>query len=202
MKSKGDNDLDYCAMVPPFEISEFDEMTKKEARQHFDWFISQIPDRIRQLKKLHAWSSESNAAPLDFTPASLVALWEWFIPMVEVEPMSPEQIAEELANLPEWMHEEYLKNPSELTVATHSFITDIGIYFGEVFRMVYPELEWGFVTKPKLLYYVNRPIIMLKGSTFEMDPRHLVYIETLKVLDRESNNEGLLELFEIWKEDL
>lgn len=36
-------------MHPPFEIKSFEEMKKKEAQQHFEWYISEIPSRI-QLK--------------------------------------------------------------------------------------------------------------------------------------------------------
>ncbi|MGB6407475.1 MAG: hypothetical protein WBF39_08360 [Planococcus donghaensis] len=192
--------MDYYAMEPPFELRVFEEMTKKEAQQHFDWFVSQIPYRLSQLKKLYIWSTESNIDPLDLSPESLVALWKWFIPRVEIEPKSPEQLSEELANLPEWMHEIHSKNPSELTLATQSLIIDIGIYYGEVFRKEYPEMEWGFVTKPKKIFYVNRPIVTLKETGFEYDPRHMVYIQSLKVLKNETKNEALLGLFNVERE--
>ena len=38
-------------MSPPFEVKEFKDMSKKEAQQHFDWFINEIPNRIKQLKR-------------------------------------------------------------------------------------------------------------------------------------------------------
>ncbi|WP_033541800.1 hypothetical protein [Planococcus sp. CAU13] len=189
--------MNYFAMDPPFEIKEFREMRKREAQQYFDWFISQIPHRLNQLETLYTWSTESGAHPLDFSRESLAALWEWFIPLVESESKSPEQIKKELANLPEWRHKVYLEQSPEFTLATHSFITDICIYFGEVFRKEFPALQWGLVTRPKLLYCVNRPVIVSGGSNFELDPRHLVYIQTLKVQSNKSNNQALLELFDI-----
>ncbi|QHJ70912.1 hypothetical protein [Planococcus halotolerans] len=194
--------MDYYAMEPPFEISEFEVMTKKEAQQHFDWFVSQIPDRLSQLKALYAWSSENDALPLDGSPESLIALWEWFIPLVEAEPKSYEQIAKELAQLPEWVQEAYLENPYEFTLSTHSLINDIGIYFGEVFLKEFPELEWGFVTKPKSLVHVNRPIVILKDASFELEPRQLIYTLTLEVLKDETKKETLRELYEFWREYL
>lgn len=191
--------MDYYAISPPFEIKEFEVMTKKEAQQHFDWFVSQIPDRLNQLKALYAWSNENDALPLNGSPESLTALWEWFIPMVEIEPKSSEEIAKELAQLPEWVHEEYLENPYEFTLATHSMVIDIGIYFGEVFIKEFPELEWGFVSKPKSLVHVNRPIIMLKDSSFEFEPRQLIYTLTLEILKKETKKEALRELYEVWR---
>lgn len=36
-------------MEPHFIMKSFQEMNKKEAQQHFDWYISEISNRINQL---------------------------------------------------------------------------------------------------------------------------------------------------------
>jgi hypothetical protein len=36
-------------MQPPFEVIPFSEMTKKQAQEHFDWFVNEIPLRIQLL---------------------------------------------------------------------------------------------------------------------------------------------------------
>ncbi|MGR6125980.1 hypothetical protein [Paenibacillus sp. SER-28] len=43
------NKMDYKLMQPPFEIKEYSEMSKEEAKEHFNWFKQQIPSRLEQL---------------------------------------------------------------------------------------------------------------------------------------------------------
>ena len=31
--------MDYKLIVPPFEMKSYGEMNKKEAKEHFDWYI-------------------------------------------------------------------------------------------------------------------------------------------------------------------
>lgn len=40
---------DYPMMIPPFEVKDYSTMTPKEAKQHFDWFVGEVPKRIRLL---------------------------------------------------------------------------------------------------------------------------------------------------------
>lgn len=36
--------MDYPSMTPTFNIKPFEEMNKKEAKQYFEWYVSQIPE--------------------------------------------------------------------------------------------------------------------------------------------------------------
>lgn len=42
--------MEYKMMVPPFEMKSFDIMSKAEAKEHFHWFLSEVPNRIMNNK--------------------------------------------------------------------------------------------------------------------------------------------------------
>lgn len=41
----------YRLMEPPVAIKDYAKLSKKLAKTHFNWFISQVPSRIDQLKE-------------------------------------------------------------------------------------------------------------------------------------------------------
>lgn len=194
--------MDYVLMEPPFEMKEFHEMNKREAQQYFDWYMSQVPVRLKQLKEAYAETSGRDSGELDFSPQSLVPLWSWFLPWVAYEPKTAEEIQEELAKLPEWLHESFLEAPYDLSTGTLTLAADIAVYFAEVFRKKYPNLEWGFVIKPKSFMHVNRPILKDNNSTFILEPQHLLHVITLEAAENNLDQEALINLYTIWEGDL
>lgn len=189
-------------MTPPFEIKPFEKMTKKEAQLHFNWYLSDIPKRIELIKSAYLETTGENSDDLDLSPQSLVKLWTWFIPRIETVIKSEDEIEAELKDLPEWMRDEITEDKKTLSVGTLCLAMDIAIYFGETFIKNFNNLDWGFVTKPKSLVYVNSPVIIGFSSGIDLDPRNLIYILTLKVIDGNKNKKELLNLFNIWKDDI
>jgi hypothetical protein len=194
--------VEYPLMVPPFVIKNFEKMSVREAQTHFDWYVSEIPERIELIRKAYKETDDGEIEELDFTPESLVNVWAWFIPRIITVPKSEEEIAEELRNSPDWLKDTIMKNNKKLSTGTLSLGMDIAIYFGEIFIKNFEGLTWGFVTKPKSLAYVNRPVILGFRTGVELDPRDLVYNLTLDVVDGNKNKNELYDLFEIWKEDI
>lgn len=83
---------------------------------------------------------------------------------------------------------------------TLKYAWDIAIYFAEVIiRNNSEKISWGYITKPKRNFYVNRPV--LKGFAFTklLDPRHIVYICTLKSAESKDSNR-LYDLYYVWLE--
>lgn len=64
---------EYPWEAPPFEMKAFDDMSKKEAKQFFDWYVSQIPERIKVLEEV-----TEGYVTLDFTKESLIDLFPGF----------------------------------------------------------------------------------------------------------------------------
>jgi len=139
---------------------------------------------------------------LDMTPQSLVKLWTWFIPRINTVTKSDQEIAEELKKVPEWLKDKVIENKRKLSVGSLSLAMDIAIYFGEVFTHNFDKLYWGFVTKPRSLAYVNRPVIMGFSTGIELDPRILLHNLTLNVIEGNTDREELFNLYEVWKGDI
>lgn len=189
-------------MIPPFEMKPFREMTKKEATLHFNWYLDEIPKRIELIRMAYLETSNRKKEDLDLSPQSLIKLWEWFLPLMEIITKSDKEITEELKKVPNWLNDEIIENNKELSSGTLSIAMDIAIYFAEVFIRNFEKLEWGLITKPKSLAYVNSPVVVGFSSNMELDPRNLIYILTLKAIDGHTNKEDLYNLFEIWKGDV
>lgn len=71
----------YPTIEVPFEFTPFSVMSKTEAEEYYEWFLSIIPQRIELLQENVELSGSH--VQLDFSQDSLISLWEWFIPRIE-----------------------------------------------------------------------------------------------------------------------
>lgn len=188
--------MNYPMMEPPFEVKPFEEMNKKEAQQHFDWYVSQIPERLGLLRKAFETTGGGTVHELDLSADSLKVLWRWFQGHVNYVEKSKAQIEDELANMPDWLRASGGHATKEPSRGTLILAMDVAIYFGEVFATRFDTISWGFVTKPKSLAHVNRPVLVGFRNT-QLDPRTVI-LNSLK----KTNPDALYELFLIWREGI
>ncbi|KWX87560.1 hypothetical protein AMQ83_12345, partial [Paenibacillus riograndensis] len=149
----------YPKLVAPFGIIPFEIMTKKQARQHFDWFISQIPTRIEALIAHYVETLGGRKEELNLSQESLINLWKWFIQRIEMVPKTKEELEKDIDAVPDWLKAEVANNTLKFSELTSSLIIDVGIYFGSVFLNEMRTLEWGVIYKPKNHVDINRPVI-------------------------------------------
>ncbi len=64
--------MTYKIIQPPFTL-EFDEMSKKELTDYFQWFLGIMPDRINELSTAVRLTPGFEAWRPDKTPASLAS---------------------------------------------------------------------------------------------------------------------------------
>ena len=76
--------LKYEFMEYPDLLKDFDKMKKKEAEKYFNWYINEINNRILYLKTYMQKDIEGESI-FDYTPESLIPLWEWFQTKIEFE---------------------------------------------------------------------------------------------------------------------
>ena len=82
---------EYSLMETPFEFISPRERNKKQTKQYFDWFLTQIDTRIEILQNyIDKTSTKKNV--LDKSPESLIDLWEWFEDKIVEEKMTDEEI--------------------------------------------------------------------------------------------------------------
>ncbi|MCI1763448.1 hypothetical protein [Heyndrickxia oleronia] len=184
------------------ELKPFEKMTKKEAENHFNWYLSEIPNRIALLRETFSKTGEGKIEDLDFTPKSLQKIWEWFLPNIEIISKSDDEINEEINEIPVQFKDIISIDRRKFSTGTLSIGMDIAIYFAEIFIKNYDNLTWGLITKPKSLVYVNRPVVVGFSSGVELDPRLLVYNLILNKMDGSAKKEDLYNLFEVWEEDI
>ncbi|GIP45168.1 hypothetical protein J45TS6_36270 [Paenibacillus sp. J45TS6] len=189
--------LDYPLMHPPFEIKDFKEMTRKEARVHFNWYVNEIPIRIELLKKAYEFTSNGSETDLDYSPESLIPLWEWFVnDIAEVVNLSKEEIEKKLSETPEWIHS-YIKR-NKLSVSSQGVALDIGLYLAETLKKNIDSLYWDFKSTSKTYIFCNKPI--LRHPTvkwYDFEPAHMVFNLLYNLLDGNRDIKALYELYTI-----
>lgn len=188
-------------MDPPFEVKPFGKMSAKEAKKHFEWYVSEVPNRINLLIDLFGATGGGEKKYLDLSPKSLIILWEWFLPNIKTTLKTKEEIDNELQNIPDWLKDEVRRNNKKLSVASTTLAMDIAIYFAEtLIKHFEKNLKWGYITKPKSLEYVNSPVLVGFKSDMELNPRTVVYNLTLDAIDGNTSKEALYQLFKVWLE--
>ena len=194
--------LTYEISIPPI-VKPFDQMSKKDAQEYFDWYKSTMQERI-------AYLGTVSKVDLDYSPASLRRLWAWFLRRGEVEITPKEKLAnleEQLraANSP-FVKEVLADNEKQLTLETEIIVQDIARYFGEVFIKNNPSLYWGYYSRPKNDAFVNQPVLM--GMPNRVFPEkagvplpviHMVRVRALRLIKGNSSSNDLYELYEMNK---
>ena len=68
---------EYKLMIAPFNHNGFRSLSKKQAEEYFHWYVGQSKARIEQLYG-YAKSTGGTAFLCEYTPDSLIDLWNWF----------------------------------------------------------------------------------------------------------------------------
>ncbi|MDE7431316.1 MAG: hypothetical protein K2N34_05305 [Lachnospiraceae bacterium] len=184
--------MKYEVMVLPFKFNRFDELSKKQADNFFKWYVGQISHRIDVLKKYV--DKEGKEITFDFSPESLIPLWEWFEQKIVVEKKTEEELKNEYKRYPDWMYDEISK--TKVSMETLDIGMDIAIYFAEVIRKQYPEkIYWGYFTRPKNQMYVNQPVLLGFRADIPLCPSQVIKVCTLK----SSEESKKTRLYDVYK---
>ena len=185
-------------MIPPFEQKPFCEMTKADAETYFNWYIAEKDKRIKQL--IDYAKSEGVSAPLDFSVDSLNPIWEWYVTKISYREKSSDEIKEEAAKYPEWMHDFILQKT--ISYETWMYGMDVALYFAEVFiRNNGGKIYWGYFTKPKNRSGVNQPTLLGFNHNLDLNPRTIV-ANCTRTFYKEKNTRKLYDIYYIWLKDV
>ncbi len=191
--------LNYPLIAPPFDMKDFDEMNKGEAKQFFDWYISEIPSRLNVLEQLTQGKIE-----LDFSPASLIHLFDWYLSVINLYKLSEEELEEIFQSwddLPWFLYESekesLLEHPYEIDQEDYALALDISIYFAETIRAHFPEVQWAYKTKPKSDAELNQPILLFETETiyYERNPRRLLLVIIEYIKKHDVTSKSLFDMF-------
>jgi len=182
----------YSMIQPPFTLK-FEEMTKKELREYFSWFIDAIPKRIDELvEEIKNYPGFEIWQP-DYTPDSLLMLGDWFALQVETRSRTQAEL------------EEIQKNSRfpieiprvELTNRTFSIAVDVGMYLSQVFLKNHPSLKWGQpLGSKKFIDYAQVVLDGFKVTPF--NPSRMMITLAYGLARKSKSGKDLRNIYDIW----
>jgi len=158
-----DNMRNYLPLPVPID-KPFADLSKKEAKDYFAWFVSHLDERCGYLRGKVSSGLGIPANRVDYSLDSLKLVWKWFLQVAEVS-KTPKDVLRALeksmAGQPKSFIEHMIKQSSEeLSVFTEYVLRDIGMYIGKLFLTNYPCLRWTIKHTPKSYVHVNVPLIV------------------------------------------
>jgi hypothetical protein len=184
---------DYQVIQLPLRPA-FRELSVRDIRRYFNWFLSEIPNRISILERTVVCVFPDAMWTADFTRESLVTLGAFFETCVEQRPRSDEEISAIVRQ------SKYpIEIPTyELTDATFSLAMDIGMYLGEMFRRSSTaQLDWGVELKGKRSANYGRPAIIREGLV--INPVWLMIVLAYGIAGHGTSGGRLIEIFDFWQ---
>ena len=93
--------MSYSLMIAPFDFANhnkiaaqqffdnyaFFELTPKRAKEYFLWFKNEIPNRITMLWE-YMKEERPESQPFDYSPESLIPLWDWYETKIKQVPQT------------------------------------------------------------------------------------------------------------------
>lgn len=182
------NDICYDLLVPPWGLDYYN-MSSKQARENFEWYISKIPERTEYFQKRCATDLKVPVNEIDYSAKSLIIVWNWFLNIARTEKVSKSEM-KAMKDMAELFGESSI-NKDKFTVATHFIMRDIGMYVGQTFIRNYPQLYWTYYTKPKNEVNVKQPVIAgfyykdeLTEGEMTINPMNLVEGAAANIFDK------------------
>jgi hypothetical protein len=177
-------------MVAPFPVKPFDQMTKKEAKQYFDWYVGQMDERISILKRV--FKETGGEGDLDGTPDSLTPLWNWFVKIVEGRRLNQRELDEQIcdarrmaavakkkgvqvdAALISALERHFIDDAKQrgivLSENTKSISVDVAFYLVSVLQSKFPTVHWRIGSGKNYVYY-NQPVVgLLPKWSYDFKP--------------------------------
>lgn len=184
---------DYKIVSPPFTL-EFREMTKKELKAYYEWFMSVMPGRIEMLIETVRSTSTFQEWIPDYSPDSLQDLGRWFVLNVQTRKRTAEDKERIYGRAPKWFQNIEVSD-YELTNRTFSLAIDIGMYMSQVFLKNNPSLKWRHCMQQTIDY--GQPVIAGFGK-LDFNPVQMIVTHAYAIARRTRNADGLRELYNIW----
>lgn len=183
----------YKRFEPPLRL-DFEGWSRREAHSYFEWFMNQVPTRLRELRKLT--KRLDGECELDDSTESLFCLGKLLVGYARTRPSTPRELAEDVNDLPSHLRPFVDVEDWQLTEDTISLCVDVGIYFAEVLRQAHPSLEWRLWTRKTVGH--NRPVLVGFDGNVPLDPTRVSINVALGEARGQHGEARLRELFDVW----
>jgi len=185
------HNMAYIPTQPPISL-EFAEMSKKELKVYFEWFLKVIPGRIAHLRSAVNESSGLDNWSADFSPDSLLQLGNWFASEVETRPRTQDEMNAFQLNGHRIDVERH-----ELTGRTASLAADVGMYLSQVFIQNFTCLQWSQPLGAKKSVDCGQPVLVGFGIV-PFNPTRMLLGLAYGIASHEEGGGSLRELYDIW----
>jgi len=182
----------YNVIQPPFTLK-FREMSKKDLKDYYLWFLNMIPERINELANAVRETPGFEAWQPDYTPESLDILGNWLAVHVETRPRTQEEVDEFKRNAP------YpIDIPAEeLTNQTFSLAIDSGMYISQVFLRNHPSVRWNQEFGNKRYIDYGQPVLVDFGPS-GFNPVRMMVTHAFGLAGKRRTGKDLREVYDIW----
>lgn len=184
--------MTYATIQPPFTLK-FREMSKKELKDYFLWFMDVLPQRLNELANAVRETPGFEAWQADYTPASLDTLGEWFACQVETR----NRTEDELQAIKDRLVFPMDIPGEELTNRTFSLAIDMGMYFSQVLLKNYPSLKWEQPLGNKKFADYGQPSLTGFGPV-SVNPVRIGHVIGHGLADKTYNGRCLREAYDYW----
>lgn len=173
----------YQILIPPLK-RDISMINEAEAKEYFDWYLTQCPARTSYLLQQIGYTGDS-FNQIVYTPESLKVVWAWFHDVVAAYDQEKE-------NRKAVLLKEYI-------------IRDIGMYLGETFTHNFSTLRWNYFTQPKNDFFVNTPGItgfydrkFTPPFPMFFEPIHMTGVQAAKIAQGRARHSDLYDLYVKW----
>jgi hypothetical protein len=182
----------YGTIPPPFNLK-FDEMSKSELKEYFQWFLGAIPQRLTELADAVRKSPGYEEWWGDYKPASLKALGDWFAAQIETR----QRTDEELDKIKSHLKFPIEVSDKELTDRTFLLTMDVGMYLSQVFLINHRSLRWEQPLGSRKFVDYGQPVLVGFGRAPFNPVRTLVSL-AYGITSKKRTGKSLVEVYEFW----
>lgn len=191
-KMKYDNNYSFWLISPYFrhsELLDFSQASKKTAEEFFYTYIGKSNERIDCLFEFVKRNNVS--VKKDFTPKSLILLWELVKNNIIIKQLSDNEILEKSLNLAPWFRDEKHITNTIIDESSSQLLIDLSYYYAEVVIRNYNGAKWSYFTNGRSYIDVNQPLISISDTNYRFRP----YLMLLKFAMNSDDKNTLYNAF-------
>lgn len=191
-KMKYDNNYSFWLISPYFrhsELLDFSQASKKTAETFFNEYVSKSNERIDCLFEFVKRNNVS--VKKDFTPKSLILLWELVKNNIIIKQLSDNEILEKSLNLAPWFRDEKHITNTIIDESSSQLLIDLSYYYAEVVIRNYNGAKWSYFTNSRSYIDVNQPLISISDTNYRFRP----YLMLLKFAMNSDDKNTLYNAF-------
>lgn len=189
---KYNSNYSYWAITPYYrnsELLDFSQASKKTAETFFNEYVSKSNERIDCLFEFVKRNNVS--VKKDFTPKSLIPLWELVKNNIIIKQLSDNEILEKSLNLAPWFRDEKHITKAIIDESSSQLLIDLSYYYAEVVIRNYNGAKWSYFTNSRSYMDVNQPLISISDTNYRFRP----YLMLLKFAMNSDDKNTLYNAF-------